>query len=235
MILRGVGRALAIVQQIVVVPTPWIALGDPVVELRHPLGRRRVVAARARVHVETEVVRRAAGADHEHAFIAQRAQRTAEREVPRRVARAIDRHLHERAGRAAGYIRDIEIHAPWSKPRVGSKAASMSADTSRSRIRAASWARRGPRREDALEWIASVGGGHFIDGGKASINNPKAAAILNLLRSWVGTISPRGVTSYGEEEARIPFTNGNAAFMRNWPYAYSSGAPQARRSRASSA
>jgi trehalose/maltose transport system substrate-binding protein len=76
---------------------------------------------------------------------------------------------------------------------------------------------------DSLEWIASVGGGHFVDGGKASINNSKAAAILNLQRSWVGTIAPRGVTSYTEEEARIPFTNGQAAFMRNWPYAYSSG------------
>jgi trehalose/maltose transport system substrate-binding protein len=76
---------------------------------------------------------------------------------------------------------------------------------------------------DALEWVASVGGGHFIDNGKASINNTKAANVLNLMRSWVGNIAPRGVTSYGEEEARIPFTNGNAAFMRNWPYAYSSG------------
>ena len=76
---------------------------------------------------------------------------------------------------------------------------------------------------NALEWIASVGGGHLVDNGKASINNSKAAAILNLQRSWVGTIAPRGVTSYTEEEARIPFTNGNAAFMRNWPYAYSSG------------
>jgi trehalose/maltose transport system substrate-binding protein len=76
---------------------------------------------------------------------------------------------------------------------------------------------------NALEWIASVGGGHFIDGGKASLNNSKAAAVLNLQRSWVGNIAPRGVTSYTEEEARIPFTNGNAAFMRNWPYAYSSG------------
>jgi trehalose/maltose transport system substrate-binding protein len=75
---------------------------------------------------------------------------------------------------------------------------------------------------NSLEWIASVGGGHFVDSGKASINNSKAAAILNLQRSWVGTIVPRGVTSYTEEEARIPFTNGNAAFMRNWPYAYSS-------------
>ena len=33
---------------------------------------------------------------------------------------------------------------------------------------------------DALEWLASSGGGQFIDGGKVTINNPKAAAILNL-------------------------------------------------------
>ena len=39
---------------------------------------------------------------------------------------------------------------------------------------------------DALEWLASSGGGHFIDDGKVTINNPKAAAILNLQRSWVG-------------------------------------------------
>ncbi len=73
---------------------------------------------------------------------------------------------------------------------------------------------------DALEWLASSGGGHFIDNGKASINNPKAVATLNMFRSWVGDISPRGVTSYQEEEARNAFASGNAAFMRNWPYAY---------------
>jgi len=74
---------------------------------------------------------------------------------------------------------------------------------------------------DSLEWIASSNGGHFIDGKKASINNAHAVAILNLFRGWVGTIAPRGVTSYGEEEARNAFDAGNAAFMRNWPYAYS--------------
>jgi trehalose/maltose transport system substrate-binding protein len=73
---------------------------------------------------------------------------------------------------------------------------------------------------DALEWVASSGGGHFIDGGKASINNAKAAAILNLQRSWVGNIAPRGVTSFMETEAHTAFATGNAAFMRNWPYAY---------------
>ena len=73
---------------------------------------------------------------------------------------------------------------------------------------------------DGLEWLASSGGGNFIDNGKASINNPRAVAILNLQRSWVGNITPRGVTTYQEGEADSAFGAGNAAFMRNWPYAY---------------
>ncbi|MGZ4338704.1 MAG: ABC transporter substrate-binding protein [Gaiellaceae bacterium] len=73
---------------------------------------------------------------------------------------------------------------------------------------------------DALEWIASAGGGHIVDNGKVTINNPKAAAMLDMVRGWIGTIAPRGVTSYQEEDARNAFDNGNAAFMRNWPYAY---------------
>jgi len=74
---------------------------------------------------------------------------------------------------------------------------------------------------DALEWLSSSGAGGMIDGGKATIDNPKAVATLNLFKSWVGDISPRGVTSYQEEDARNAFDAGNAAFMRNWPYAYS--------------
>ncbi len=73
---------------------------------------------------------------------------------------------------------------------------------------------------DALEWLASSGGGHFVDNGKASINNPQAIAMMNLQRSWVGEITPRGVTTYQEGEADQAFGAGNAAFMRNWPYAY---------------
>ena len=73
---------------------------------------------------------------------------------------------------------------------------------------------------DALEWIASAGGGHYIDNGKVTINNAKAISILNTIRGWVGKITPRGVTSYQEEDARNAFDAGNAAFMRNWPYAY---------------
>jgi len=74
---------------------------------------------------------------------------------------------------------------------------------------------------DSLEWIASSGGGNFIDNGKVTIDNSKAINILNTVRGWIGNITPRGVTSYQEEDARNAFDAGNAAFMRNWPYAYS--------------
>ena len=66
---------------------------------------------------------------------------------------------------------------------------------------------------NSLEWLASTGGGQFIDGGKVTINNPRAAAILNLQRSWVGKITPRGVTTYQEGESEKAFTAGNAAFI----------------------
>jgi trehalose/maltose transport system substrate-binding protein len=74
---------------------------------------------------------------------------------------------------------------------------------------------------DSLEWIASSGGGHFVDGTKATINNPKAAAVLDLFRENIGVTTPRGVTSYQEGETHTAFIDGQAAFMRNWPYAYS--------------
>lgn len=74
---------------------------------------------------------------------------------------------------------------------------------------------------NALEWVASHGGGSLIDAaGNITINNPAAARALDLAASWVGTISPVGVLNYGEEDARGVFQNGRALFMRNWPYAW---------------
>jgi len=77
---------------------------------------------------------------------------------------------------------------------------------------------------DALEWVASFGGGSIVEpDGKISINNPKAAEALQNAATWVGTISPTAVLNYGEEEARGVFQAGNAVFMRNWPYAWALG------------
>ena len=77
---------------------------------------------------------------------------------------------------------------------------------------------------NAVEWIYSYNGGTVIDSNKKiTINNPSAIKALDTAHSWVGTISPQGVTTYGEEEARNVWQAGNAAFMRNWPYAYALG------------
>ena len=75
---------------------------------------------------------------------------------------------------------------------------------------------------NALEWQAAFGGGNIIEpDGTVSVNNPQTVAAFNLAKSWVGTISPKGVTTYQEAESLAVWTAGNAAFMRNWPYAYS--------------
>jgi trehalose/maltose transport system substrate-binding protein len=74
---------------------------------------------------------------------------------------------------------------------------------------------------DALEWIASFGGGTIIDkSGAVTVDNPRAIAALRMAAGWVGTIAPRGVLNYDEEAARGVFQTGNAVFMRNWPYAW---------------
>ena len=74
---------------------------------------------------------------------------------------------------------------------------------------------------NALEWIYSNDGGTIISPQeKITVYNKNAAAALSLARKWVGTISPEGVLSMKEEESRAVFQSGNAAFMRNWTYAY---------------
>ncbi len=77
---------------------------------------------------------------------------------------------------------------------------------------------------DALEWIYSNGGGTIVSPDKKiTINNPRAVEAIEMAAEMVGVISPKGVTGFGEEDARAVWQSGNAAFMRNWPYAYGLG------------
>ena len=74
---------------------------------------------------------------------------------------------------------------------------------------------------NALEWQASQGGGRIVeDDGRVTVDNPAAAFAFTRAARWVGTISPPGVVSFLEEDAREVWQAGDAAFMRNWSYAF---------------
>jgi trehalose/maltose transport system substrate-binding protein len=75
---------------------------------------------------------------------------------------------------------------------------------------------------NGLEWQYSNGGGRIVEpDGTITVNNPQAIESFDRARGWVGTISPEDVTTYNEPSSLNAFAPGNAAFMRNWPYAYS--------------
>lgn len=77
---------------------------------------------------------------------------------------------------------------------------------------------------DALEWVFSNSGGTIISPTKEiTVNNPQAVEAIDMAAAWIGKIAPTGVTGFQEEDARNMWEAGNAAFMRNWPYAYALG------------
>ena len=78
---------------------------------------------------------------------------------------------------------------------------------------------------DFVEVLAGYGGS-VLDPTNAKsvvVNSPEGVAALTEMVSWVGTISPISITTYAEEACRQAFQNGDAALMRNWPYAYALG------------
>ena len=74
---------------------------------------------------------------------------------------------------------------------------------------------------NALEWQISQGGGRLIGlDGKPSIRRDRFVAALERARGWIATLSPPDVTSQLEDNSLQIWKSGEAAFMRNWPYAY---------------
>jgi trehalose/maltose transport system substrate-binding protein len=75
---------------------------------------------------------------------------------------------------------------------------------------------------NALEWQASQGGGTIISSdGEVQVNNPETAAAMTRAREWIGWISPPSIDEFTPGESLQLWQEGNAAFMRNWPFAYS--------------
>lgn len=69
---------------------------------------------------------------------------------------------------------------------------------------------------NALEWIASYGGGESAASGELLLEDGPARSAFTTARSWLGDLSPPGVLSFREEEAMEVFRRGAAIFMRNW-------------------
>jgi multiple sugar transport system substrate-binding protein len=76
-----------------------------------------------------------------------------------------------------------------------------------------------------LELLYSGGGSVLSeDGQEVQVNSPEGEAALAFMAQGIEDgAAPRANTTYMEEESRRAFENGNATFMRNWPYAYALG------------
>jgi len=73
---------------------------------------------------------------------------------------------------------------------------------------------------DALEYVNGAGGA--IYGSKSSSTTLQTAKGLQEMRSMISSgASPSAVTTYDEAATANDFTNGTAAFARNWPYMWS--------------
>ncbi|PSN15762.1 ABC transporter substrate-binding protein [filamentous cyanobacterium CCT1] len=73
-----------------------------------------------------------------------------------------------------------------------------------------------------VELVAGYGG-FWIDPDtlEVGLDQPAAIQATEFMKGVIAQgISPPGVTNYIEEDALRQFENGNAAFMRNWPYAW---------------
>jgi multiple sugar transport system substrate-binding protein len=73
-----------------------------------------------------------------------------------------------------------------------------------------------------LEYLGAFGGRILDDDGRVVLNSEAAATALTTMHDeiHVDRIVPPAVLTWQEEQVRFAFQNGQAAFMRNWPYAF---------------
>ncbi len=56
---------------------------------------------------------------------------------------------------------------------------------------------------------------------EVGLDQPQAIKAVEFLRNTINQrLSPRGVVTFGEEETRLMFQNGQSVFLRNWPYVW---------------
>jgi multiple sugar transport system substrate-binding protein len=73
-----------------------------------------------------------------------------------------------------------------------------------------------------LEYLGAFGGSILDSSGRVVADSDAAVAALTRMRDeiWARHIVPAAALTWQEEQTRLAFQDGQAAFMRNWPYAY---------------
>ena len=73
-----------------------------------------------------------------------------------------------------------------------------------------------------LEHLGAFGGAILDARGRVVVDEPQAIRALTFMRDAVKTdgFVPPSALTWQEEQVRFAFQNGDAAFMRNWPYAW---------------
>lgn len=73
-----------------------------------------------------------------------------------------------------------------------------------------------------VEYLGAFGGRILDEHGQVVVNRPEAVRALEFMHDelYGARVAPLDVLTWHEEEGRFAFQNGNAVFMRNWPYAY---------------
>ena len=76
---------------------------------------------------------------------------------------------------------------------------------------------------DFMEYLTDAGGTVTNAGyTQATLNTPAALKALTFMRSLITSgVTPAAVTTFEEPQAMSAFADGDAAFLRNWDYAYS--------------
>jgi multiple sugar transport system substrate-binding protein len=73
-----------------------------------------------------------------------------------------------------------------------------------------------------VEYLGAFGGRILDDAGRVAVDSEAAERALTAMRDAVHAerIVPAAALAWQEEQTRLAFQAGQAAFMRNWPYAY---------------
>jgi multiple sugar transport system substrate-binding protein len=73
-----------------------------------------------------------------------------------------------------------------------------------------------------LEILGGFGGRILGPGHRVEVDSPAGVAALTYLRDQIARsgVAPSEALTWHEEETRFAFQNGNAVFLRNWPYAW---------------